>query len=33
MNTQLKQQVQNLRRKADTILDKYWKYYKFIYMR
>ena len=31
MNTQLKQQVQNLRRKADTILDKYWKYYKFIY--
>ena len=31
MNTQLKQQVQNLRRKADTILDKYWKYYNFIY--
>jgi len=31
MKLELKQQVQNLRRKADTILDKYWKYYNFIY--
>ena len=31
MTTQLQQQVENLRRKADTILDKYWKYYKFVY--
>ena len=31
MNIYLEQQAQNLRRKADTILDKYWKYYKFIY--
>tara|TARA_B110000211_G_C13615226_1_gene350710 strand:+ start:208 stop:543 length:336 start_codon:yes stop_codon:yes gene_type:complete len=31
MKLELQQQVQNLRLTSDTILDKYWKYYKFIY--
>ena len=31
MKLELKQQVENLRLTSDTILDKYWKYYNFIY--
>ena len=31
MKLELQQQVENLRLTSDTILDKYWKYYKFIY--
>ena len=31
MELGLQRQVQNLRIASDKILDKYWKYYKFIY--